>query len=468
LPATLWTILILVAAALGSSSSAYAARLIIGDAATTREGLNYLPLDDDFQNLCDPARRTDSLDFLKCVPLNEQKSSSIGFGGYFRERYELFQHIGFGAEPKNPDQYFTSRALFHIDLHIAEHFRVFLEPGSYVVQGNLGTPRPVDEDPLCMNQAFVDLSSQAGASLSLTLRTGRFEMVYGSGRLVDPREGPNIRQRWDGLKLIVKETDVLQIDGFITRPTLNNPGIFGDHGDPGRSFWGVYTTLYTHWDFYYLGYQSDSSTYEPASGAETRQTTGVRWFGKQDAIDYDFEGDEQWGHVGGATASAWQGAFQTGYTFGADHNGPRFAARGDFTSGGGDSSSIHTFNSLFAAVGPFSGEPGLVFPSNLLAIRPIYQQSLSSRVDLFAEWIFYWRTSLNDGLYGPGPLISSPGSQARFVGAQPDLEFIFQIDPHFSVFAYYSHFFAGGFLKDAVGSTTKDMNYVSTWASYKF
>ena len=462
--------------------SAEAARLIIGDAATTREGLHYLPLDDDFHDLCDPSKRTDSLDFIKCIALNPSLNSSsnslatsyVSLGGYFRERYEFFEHMNFGSEPENPDQYFTNRTLLHADFHLGKHLRIFVEPCSYTVQGDLGTPRPTDEDQLDINQAFVDLSTDLGSDFSLTLRPGRYEMVYGSGRLVDPREGPNIRQRWDGIKAILKKSDVLQVDAFLTRPTLNTPGIFNDHGDPNRSFWGVYATTLrpsslwsSQWDLYYLGYQSDFSSYEPESGAETRQTVGIRWWGKQNAVDYDFEGDDQWGHVGGANVVAWQGAFQAGYTFDAP-DGPRLAARGDFTSVGGDSSTLHTFNSLFAAIGPFSGEPALFVPSNLLAIRPIYQQTFSPTLSLMTECIFYWRTSVNDGVYGPGLFIPSSGSSARFVGAQPDVELIFQIDPHFSIFTYYSHIFAGQFISDVFGSTTKDMNYVSAWASYKF
>ncbi|MDR3607632.1 MAG: alginate export family protein [Oligoflexia bacterium] len=454
--------------------SAQAARLIIGDAATTREGLHYLPADDDFHDLCVPSKRTDYLDSIKCIPLNAQASSYVGLGGYFRERYEFFEHLYFGSESKNPDQYFTNRTLFHLDFHMGDHLRVFLEPGTYTVQGNLGIPRPTDEDQFDMNQAFVDLRTELGDDVTLTLRPGRYEMVYGSGRLVDPREGPNIRQRWDGIKLIVNKSNALQIDAFLTRPTLNTPGIFDDHGDPGNSFWGVYGTtlqpsslLSSHFDLYYFGYQSDFSAYEPESGAETRQTLGLRWWGKQSAVDYDLEGDAQWGHVGGADVVAWQAAFQAGYTFEAP-TGPRLAARGDFTSGGGDSNTLHTFNPLFAALGPFSGEPNPFIPSNLLVIRPIYQQSLNSTVSLAAEWICYWRTSLNDGVYGPGLYLPSSGSSASSVGTQPDVEIIFQVDPHLSVFAYYSHVFVGQFISDALANAARDMNYVSVWASYKF
>jgi len=75
--------------------------------------------------------------------------------------------------------------------------------------GRNGGPRPViDESKLWFKQAFADITLMKGADgkeNSLVMRLGRQEFFFGSGRLVDPREGPNVRQAFDGIALIRKK-----------------------------------------------------------------------------------------------------------------------------------------------------------------------------------------------------------------------------------------------------------------------
>src|SRR5258705_10758770 len=83
--------------------------------------------------------------------------------------------------------------------------------------GGEGPAPPVQQDPIDLQQAFVDFkfTNFPYAKDYLVLRGGRFEMTYGSARLVATRAGPNIPFKFDGLQLI----DALgrpQIYAFVT------------------------------------------------------------------------------------------------------------------------------------------------------------------------------------------------------------------------------------------------------------
>jgi hypothetical protein len=67
-------------------------------------------------------------------------------------------------------------------------------------------------------------------TITLRLRAGRQEFEFGIGRLVDVREGPNVRLAFDGLDLIL-DTASWHLDGFATRPVINNLNVFDNPPD---------------------------------------------------------------------------------------------------------------------------------------------------------------------------------------------------------------------------------------------
>jgi hypothetical protein len=80
---------------------------------------------------------------------------------------------------------------------------------------------------------------------------------------------------------------------------------------------------------------------------------------------------------------------------------------------------------------------------------------------------FYWRESLDDGIYTPGGSVIYRGNSnfARFVGTDFSFVIGWQATRHISVSAGYTHFFAGQFIRQNGG---EDVNYGTVWASYKF
>jgi Alginate export len=89
-----------------------------------------------------------------------------------------------------------------VDLHAGRHVRLFTELQSGLESGRTGGPRPTDEDRLEFHQAFLELS--VGPSRPFTLRVGRQEVAFGSGRLISASEGRNVRQSFDAIRPIVR------------------------------------------------------------------------------------------------------------------------------------------------------------------------------------------------------------------------------------------------------------------------
>jgi hypothetical protein len=95
------------------------------------------------------------------------------------------------------------------------------------------------------------------------------------------------------------------------------------------------------------------------------------------------------------------------------------------------------------------------------------------RVQLSDTWSFdlggdfYWRESLDDGIYTPGGAVIYRGdaSLARFVGTDLSVVIGWQATRHINVSAGYTRFFAGRFIRQNGG---EDVNYGTVWASYKF
>jgi Alginate export len=80
----------------------------------------------------------------------------------------------------------------------------------------------------------------------------------------------------------------------------------------------------SHADLYFIGLDTKSVSYNRGTAREIRHTAGARAFcpiGK--GLDYNWEGNLQWGAFGNNSIRAWSASTETGYTF--DH--VRFQSR---------------------------------------------------------------------------------------------------------------------------------------------
>jgi hypothetical protein len=447
-----------------------------GDPAIPDRSYKLLREDENWTFLRDRALRQDFWDPIKYIPLrNRADDWYLTIGGEAREVWEQIGNDNWGQQPYM-NGYLNERYMLSFDAHYGKHVRSFVELKSGLNSYRIGGPRPIDEKKLDFQAGFLELGTSKGAN-SVALRVGRQELEYGSGRLVDVREGPNVRLSFDGF-MVKSKIDSWQIDGFAVRPDLDNPGFFDNAPNHAVGFWGVYTTRTLprkmSLDVYYLGLDRRQATFERGTAQEVRHSLGARLSRpiatEKSGPDFDYEGLWQFGTFGSGNIRAWTVASETGYRFPAFALKPRLSAKADISSGDNPGSkTLGTFNPLFPKGNYFgvlaTTGPG---PINFIDVHPHVETTFPHNVTASFDWIFQWRENVLDGVYSvPGFLIRPAGnSQARFVGHRPGTELRWQVDRHLWFQADYGIFYAGRFLKET--QPHGNLNYWALWAGYKF
>jgi hypothetical protein len=432
--------------------------------------------DDDWTFLADPAERQDFWDPIKYIPLRSDRNDwFLSMGGEAREMWEQIGNDNWGQKPFM-NGYFDERYMLYFDVHYGPHFRSFVELKSGLNSYRIGGPRPIDEKKLDFQAAFLEVGT-SGSKDSIKLRVGRQELEYGSGRLIDVREGPNVRLSFDGF-MVKSKINSWAVDGFAMRPDLDNPGFFDNAPNHQVAFWGVYGTRPLSrkivLDLYYLGLDRKQATFERGTAQEVRHSLGARISRpiatEQPGWDFDYEGLWQFGTFRSDNIRAWTIASETGYRFPTVPLKPRFSTKADISSGDNPSSNtLGTFNPLFPKGNYFgvlaTTGPG---PINFIDLHPHVETTFPHDVTASFDWIFQWRESLEDGVYAvPGFLIrAADGSRARFVGNRPGTEIHWQANRHLWFQADYGIFYAGKFLKET--QPGRNLNYWALWAGYKF
>lgn len=195
--------------------------------------------DEDWSYLRDPGRRTDPLDRLKYIPLNDC-GWYVSLGGEARWRYEYFSQIAFGAGPQDSNGYWLLRYLLHADWHLGKRVRIFTQLQSGIENGRNGGPRLTDDNRLEVHQAFVDLKF-GHENNSVILRLGRHEMDLGAGRLISSGEGLNVKRSFDGARLIWKTRKWIT-NAQVDKLSSVKIGLFNDTPNPALTYWGIGTT----------------------------------------------------------------------------------------------------------------------------------------------------------------------------------------------------------------------------------
>jgi hypothetical protein len=426
--------------------------------------------DENWQFLSDPNRHCDPWDIVKYLPLGDGMFASFGWEA--RESYERFGNQNFGLSVPSPNGYLLQRYLLHADVRLGARLRLWTELNSSFENGRVGGPQPVvDVDNLDLHQGFVELTLIQQARVNVRVRTGRQEIAVGSGRLYALREGPNVPLSFDGARAIA-QTESWRFDAWVARPVTTTPGIFDDSSHRDFSVWGAYITHTGHrqasLSAYYLGWDQRNASFEKGVANELRHTVGARVW-RDGTWSYDFEGMYQFGRFGTGNIRAWRGVAEASRGFAGRWN-PRIKI--DFDDASGDrnlsSPTLGTFNSFFQS-GDYSGRAQLLGASNSIRLEPTLTLAPRRNVSVSTGWGFYWRESVQDGLYGiPGNLIiPSNGVPGRYEGSRPIAEVAWKLNPHLSVHLNYIFVFNGRFEERSVHATTTE-SYICPWITYRF
>ena len=442
-----------------------------GETPSAPPSYKMLRFDENYSCLSNPANRSDWFDTLKYIPLRTNDTSwYLSVGGELRERFEGNYNPNFGIGGAGSDSFLLERLTLLGDLHLGERVRFFAEGISGVMEGETPPAPPVQQDPIDLQFAFLDVTPYLTDDERFTLRAGRFGMSFGAGRLVATRAAPNIPFRFDGFELLYSRP-LWEATAFLTQPAKDSGGI--DSEDHTTTFWGLYVT---HWfdaphtlglDLYYFGIHREHGSYASGKGDEHRHSFGLREFGSRNQWDWDAEQVLQAGSFGNDSIRAWTASIDSGYTFDTTWQ-PRLGLTADVTSGNGSAGSgrQETFDALYFKSGYFN-DASLIRPQNVIDVHPNAGLKLTQTISADGGADMFWRYSRNDAVYAVPGFIAIPAlrTSSSYVGTALDLNLSWQIQRHISLKASYVHFIASSYIRDAGGN---DFDYVSTTFSFLF
>jgi hypothetical protein len=414
---------------------------------------------EDWSVLADPNVPREPFDALKYIPLlGDDPQTYLSLGANIRERFET-NDDQFGTEGHRRYEDVLSRLEAHADLRVAGHVQMFLQLQSDAALGK-AHPSPVDQDRLGLEQAFFAIAEPLAAG-TFMLRVGRQEDGFDLQRFLSLRDGPNVRQAYDGAtaaytrgpwRLIVLYTDPVQ---------NRDLRAFDDYSSPHLSFGlfrierriGSSSSLSA-----YVGrFRQDAAHFLSASGNERRDLLDVRFVGYRGGFDWDTEVMVQAGSIGAQSILAWA----TGAIVGRTFNLSSFRLRGSlqFDAASGDKNprdnQLNTFNPLFPS-GDYFTTAGYTTYANLIHGKAGLSVTVSENLLLSAGVGLEWRQTVSDAIYTipDVPVPNTAGRGSSYAGAYCQFRADYRLTPQIALALELVHFSAGQTIRAAGGHST--------------
>jgi len=189
-------------------------------------------------------------------------------------------------------------------------------------------------------------------------------------------------------------------------------------------------------------------------------------------LDFNIFGVYQFGTFGNEEISAFSTALDLGYKLQELPWAPRVAGSLQVSSGDSDPNDKRpeTFKAMFPAGYYYGGGLiGQVGPANAIILQPELDLHPTTTLGIYLKALFVWREDTADGLYNmPGNLIRvGSTNNKRYVGASPEILVTQELGRHAILSVSYYHFYRGGFLTENQ-PISKDVDYFSTWLTFKF
>lgn len=379
---------------------------------------------------------------LKHIRLSDK--ASLSFGGSYRFQTEAFINEQFNKNIDESDYWFLNRFMAHAHLKIFEKFEFYAELNSSLITSKFNLV-PVDKDILSLNQIFARYYLDKNWSILL----GRQNIRLGSGRLVDVREGPNVRLSFDMIQLQYKDANT-EITSFHAIPVQPQEGEFDDNflrDDEALSaiYWTQKWSDKTNTDVYLLYKTEKNKTWNLGTADDDRLSFGLRHFGKWKGLLYNNEFVYQLGKFGDLNINAWTVSFNIEKPF---HFGTIGIKTEAISGDKSDSSSLGTFDGLYPR-GAYFGRVARIGPSNLIDIHPYFETNIN-KINLQLDYVAFWRFSVEDGVYNPPLILEYPSiNDSRFIGNQLGLIASYSLNKNLSIELESNIIFPGAFLIDS-------------------
>ncbi len=367
---------------------------------------------------------------LKKIKLG--RYTTLSFGGSYRFQSELFINEEFSREEDQNDIWFLHRLQLHSHLKFSDNFEVFAELNSSLIDRKKDRS-PVDKDELSIHQLF----AKYHFADNWNVLVGRQNLRLGSGRLVDIREGPNVRLSFDMGQIQFKDenTDIRALHAI---PVVVEEGVFdNDALNTTESLTALYWTQYwknqTNTDIYALYKKEENKIWTANSATDRRFSFGVRHFGKWKGLTYNNEFVYQIGSFGRQTINAYTASFNLEYPVNLIGKEGVLGLKTEVVSGdrSDTDNEVNTFDGLYPRSAYF-GRVARIGPSNLIDIHPYYNTQIGGFL-LEVDYVAFWRFSLDDGVYGPSLNLQYPPVNNRFfIGHQFGALTVFEVNTFLS------------------------------------
>ena len=376
----------------------------------------------------------------------------LSLGADLRERVEASDTTFLALQARATQTYDLHRLLVFADLQASRDVRVFVQVGNHDEIGRNPGPSPLDVDRLDLAQAFVDLSHPLGDG-GATLRLGRAEMSFDDGALIGLRDGPNVRQSWDGARLTYV-AGPWHVDLFAVRPVAVDPGVFDDGRVAGQFLGGLHVTFAPSATaavdgFYYHNVMPQAALLGLA-GHERTDTVGLRIRGQNGAADWSLGAIGQTGDADGRPVRAFALHGDAGWSV-VDR--VHVDLRADVLSGGDPAGhAVGTFNALYPNVS-YSTEATIEAPANLIQVGTVARFDPVAALSLQYTLEGLWRYTSRDAFYAAPlhPLVLPDGSGDRFTGVEQQLRATYRLNRFVTLTAALVHFAVGDFIRRARG-----------------
>ncbi|TAI47130.1 alginate export family protein [Flagellimonas allohymeniacidonis] len=384
---------------------------------------------------------------VKWIPIGT--NSSLSFGGSYRFQPEAFINEEFSSEVDQDDIWFLNRFQFHSHLKLAGKFELFAELNSSLIDSKTNLA-PVDRDKLSFNQLF----ARYHLNRNWNMLVGRQNMRLGSGRLVDIREGPNVRLSFDLAQLQYKNANT-EVTAFYAVPVRVAPGVFDNKAlDFQESVGAIYWTQ--HWnansstDIYAIYKEEEAKTWDSGTADDHRLSLGLRHFENWNKLKYNNEFVFQTGSFGDQDIRAWTVSFSIEHPVSFLGENSSIGLKTEAISGdtSDTDSTLNTFDGLYPR-GAYFGRVARIGPSNLFDIHPYFDTSMR-RFTFEFDYVAFWRLSTDDGVYGPPLNLQYPSiNEERFIGHQLGSIVAFEVNSFINLELEANVIFPGAFLDES-------------------
>lgn len=436
-----------------------------------------LPQDEDWRFFEGESTRG-PYDDLKQIRLTDNGQVALTFGLRSRLVYEFYEGENFGRNP-GADGSIHLRLNPSVALEVGSRFRAYAALKHASVNGRRFPFPASDEDALDLHQGFVELGigDLAGAGIDdVLLRAGRQELHYGAGRIISVREGPNVRDDFDGV-LIRARHDGWVADALAFHAVEDGRGVFDNGTNDQESILGAYSSgpviSGVNADLYVLRQLRRDAVSNEGSFDETRDTIGGRlWSAPGGIWSWDLEIAYQSGELASAATDVSVSAYFVAGRMTRSLAGlpwdPRLGllfevASGDERAGDGK---LETFRPAYPS-GSYFGETVSLGPGNTELFKLYLTLAPAEKITVEPNVLVFRRIEDADGVYNrPGALLLGSGGTRNDVGWEIGSALTYQASRRLSFYVYGGHLFAGGYLDD--NTTGEDTTYVAAAIAFRF